>query len=196
MIVHPITEHIPMRPTPVSTRPLLMTSLQAQTKGLKILIILALVTFFTLSSGCTQVPGTVTTGEPDSAGLPQTEQHTPPGKSWITIHPISNITRGEIIRIQGLTDLPVGTKLGIQVFCTECFNWHQKSRAGEFYGNVTTTSVVPGSSQGNAYSAEVDTSAYIPDEYQVSVQMLNEFTNNKTHFFVMNTSEQMRQSKE
>jgi hypothetical protein len=185
-----------MRPTPVSTRPLLMTSLQNQKKGLWALIVLALVTFFILNSGCTQVPGTVNTSKPDSAGNPQIEQHTTPGKSWITIHPISNITRGEIIRIQGLTDLPVGTKLVIQVYCTECFNWHQKSRAGEFYGNVTTTTVMPGSSQGNAYSVEVDTSAYIPDEYQVSVQMLNESTNTKTHFFVMNTSEQMRQSKE
>jgi hypothetical protein len=169
-----------------------MTSMRNRKKGLLILIVLAIVTFFILNTGCTHVPFTANTTNPDSTSIRQNEQNNSLQNYWISINPINNVTRGERIRISGSTDLPVNTELAIQVYCTECFNWHQKSRAGEFYGNTTTTSVVPGSMQVNVYSVDVNTSEYIPDEYHVSVQRLNDSRYNETHFFLLNTSDSMR----
>jgi trimeric autotransporter adhesin len=84
------------------------------------------------------------------------------------IDPIGDRVVGDKFTIAGSTNLAVGDDLMIEVYSSS-FHPTTKSQSGEFSGASGVVKVVPGSGGLNRWSFNVDTSAWKPDEYSVTV---------------------------
>ena len=83
------------------------------------------------------------------------------------IDPIADHIVGDKFTIGGSTNLEVGDDLMVEVYSSS-FGPTTKAQSGEFSGASGVVKVVPGSGL-NSWSFDVDTSAWKPDEYSVTV---------------------------
>lgn len=90
------------------------------------------------------------------------------GRPNAMINPIGDKYVGDKFTINGSTNLAVGDELNVQIYSSS-FGPTQKSQSGEFSGVTGMVKVVPGTSSANSWSFDVDTSAFKPDEYIVTV---------------------------
>jgi hypothetical protein len=84
------------------------------------------------------------------------------------IDPISNHTVGDRFTISGSTNLAVDDDLLVEIYSAS-FRPTTKVQSGEFSGATGIVNVQPGTGRYNRWSFPVDTSAWRPDEYIVTV---------------------------
>ena len=84
------------------------------------------------------------------------------------IDPIGDRVIGDKFTIAGSTNLAAGDDLMVEVYSSS-FNPTTKTQSGEFFGASGVVKVVPGAGGLNRWSFDVDTSAWKPDEYSVTV---------------------------
>lgn len=84
------------------------------------------------------------------------------------INPIGDHIVGDRFAIGGSTNLAAGDDLMVEVYSSS-FQPTSKAQSGEFSGASGVVKVVPGSGGLNSWSFDVDTSAWKPDEYSVTV---------------------------
>ena len=85
------------------------------------------------------------------------------------IDPIVDHVVGDKFTISGSTNLAVGDELSVTV-TSSSFGPTKKSQAGEFSGAAGVVKVVRGTGSLNRWSFDVDTSAWKPDEYAVTIE--------------------------
>lgn len=85
------------------------------------------------------------------------------------INPIGDHIVGDKFTISGNTNLAVGDDLSVTV-TSSSFIPTSKTQSGEFSGASGVVKVVPGAGSLNQWSLDVDTSAWKPDEYIVTVE--------------------------
>jgi trimeric autotransporter adhesin len=85
------------------------------------------------------------------------------------IDPIGDHAVGDIFAIGGSTNLAVGDNLMVEI-ASSSFKPTLKTHDNAFSGASGMVKVVPGSGGYNRWSFDVDTSAFIPDEYIVTVK--------------------------
>jgi PGF-CTERM protein len=90
---------------------------------------------------------------------------------WITIDSIGDKYVGDVFTLTGETNLAEGDELLVEVVSAS-FKPTEKTASGEFSGASGTTEVVAGEDY-NAWSFEVDASAFKPDEYIVRVESVD-----------------------
>jgi len=84
---------------------------------------------------------------------------------WITVSPIARIGRGEILRINGTTNIPAGNHLTVFVYPG---SFHPHCRC--CYDDQLTADVVVRDEGGcaNTFSLWFDSSSFLPEEYVIS----------------------------
>jgi hypothetical protein len=101
---------------------------------------------------------------------------------YITVNPPGTIWHGEKLLVTGTTSLPEGTGLLyliVQQFNTSVFTVDPKTGKQEEKGRLTRSgliTVLPGIDDVNRWSFAVDTTEFIPDQYQVIVTLENTST--------------------
>jgi len=125
-------------------------------------------------AGCiTNTPSHNTSGacaygcSPNVTPVP-TERHRP-DSYWITTNPLANTTSGATINITGETNLPVDTRLWVQVLYYP-FLMHDKAHQHDIDGNYTVAYVGPGNTSGvNTWGVNVNTTGYGTKRCEVTV---------------------------
>ena len=101
-----------------------------------------------------------------------------------SIDPIGDHAAGDKFSITGSTNLAVGDDLSVTV-TSSSFAPTSKSQSGEFSGASGTIKVVQGINGQNRWSFPVDTSAWKPDEYIVTVTGVTVPTTGSTTFSLL-----------
>ena len=102
---------------------------------------------------------------------------------WITIDSVGDKYVGDVFTLTGETNLAEGDELLVEVVSAS-FKPTEKTASGEFSGVSGTTEVVAGEDY-NAWSFEVDASAFKPDEYIVRVESIDSGYTATTTFDVL-----------
>jgi len=93
----------------------------------------------------------------------------------ISIDPISNKRIGDKFTLSGKTNLAIDDELMIEVYSSS-FKPTAKTQSGEFAGVTQMVKVVKSDSGLNAFSLDIDTSAFKVDEYIVTAQGITQGT--------------------
>jgi trimeric autotransporter adhesin len=100
------------------------------------------------------------------------------------INPIGDHAVGDKFTISGSTNLAVGDNLMVEI-TSASFKPTQKTQDNAFSGAAGMVKVVPGSMGYNHWSFDVDTSAFSPDEYIVTVNGIDARAAGSTTFNVL-----------
>jgi hypothetical protein len=164
-----------------------------------ILVVMVVLWIGIVCAGCiTNTPSHNTSGacayecSPNVTPVP-TERHRP-DSYWITTNPLANIMSGATINITGETNLPVDTRLWVQVLYP--FRMRDKAHSHDIDGNYTVAYVDPGNTSGvNTWMVAVNTTGYTPKGYgtercEVTVSPDYEGTGrNVTYFYVTESTD-------
>ncbi|HXX55165.1 MAG TPA: hypothetical protein VEI81_03640 [Methanoregula sp.] len=101
-----------------------------------------------------------------------------------TIDPIADHVVGDKFTISGDTNLVSGDALSVTV-TSSSFAPTSKSQSGEFSGASGVVKVAPGTNGLNRWSFDVDTSAWKPDEYIVTVTGVTIDVTGSAHFSLL-----------
>ncbi len=100
------------------------------------------------------------------------------------INPVGNHAVSDKFTISGSTNLAVGDNLMVEI-SSASFKPTSKTQDNAFSGAAGMVKVVPGSGGYNRWSFDVDTSAFIPDEYIVTVKGIDARASGSTTFNVL-----------
>ncbi len=102
------------------------------------------------------------------------------------INPIGDHAVGDKFTIGGSTNLAVGDNLMVEI-TSASFKPTLKTQDNAFSGAAGMVQVVPGSGGYNRWSFDVDTSAFSPDEYIVTVKGIDARATGSTTFNVLSS---------
>lgn len=100
------------------------------------------------------------------------------------VNPIGDHVVGDKFTVSGSTNLAVGDNLMVEI-TSASFKPTLKTQDGAYSGAAGMVKVVPGSGGYNHWSLDVDTSAFTPDEYIVTVKGIDARASGSTTFDVL-----------
>ncbi len=111
---------------------------------------------------------------------------------WITITPISPVYAGRTFEITGTTNLAPGSNLIIEII-SSAFDPGKKEAQEIYAGTSGIVSVVQGEADINSFSFSVDTTAFKPDGYIVTVESIEPSHMASATFYVIEYTETPRE---
>jgi hypothetical protein len=91
---------------------------------------------------------------------------------WIHINSVRDHIRGENFTLNGTTNLPIGDRIGVQIYSTRFKSIPSCPNKGEMNGVIAIVNVSDSVNPWNIWSLDVNSHNLCPEEYQVEVYPL------------------------